>query len=44
MNHSLKETILLSVKIAASFSKQKASVEDFILALIKNNSWFSRLL
>lgn len=44
MNNSLKETILLSVKIAASFSKQKASVEDFILALIKNNSWFSRLL
>lgn len=44
MSNSLKETILLSVKIAASFSKQKASIEDFLLALIKNNSWFSRVL
>jgi len=37
MNNSLKETILLSVKIASSFSKQKASTEDFLLALLKNN-------
>lgn len=44
MNQSLKETILLSVKIAASFSKQKASVEDFLLALLKNNGWFCKLL
>lgn len=44
MNNHLKETILLSVKIAASFSKPKASVEDFLLALIKNNDWFSKIL
>lgn len=44
MNNHLKETILLSVKTAASFSKPKASVEDFLLALIKNNNWFSKIL
>ncbi len=44
MSNPLKETILLSVKIAAWYTKEKASVEDFILALIKNNSWFSKLL
>ncbi len=44
MNSSLKDTILLSVKIAASFSKPKASLEDFLLALIRNNGWFVRLL
>ena len=37
MHKSLKDTILFSVKIAASFSKEKASVEDFLIALIKNN-------
>ncbi len=44
MNNHLKETILLSVKIASSFSKPKASVEDFLLALIKNNWWFNNAL
>ncbi|MDD5770274.1 MAG: ATP-dependent Clp protease ATP-binding subunit [Candidatus Gracilibacteria bacterium] len=44
MTNSLKETILLSVKIAASFSKPKASIEDFLLALINNNGWFVKLL
>lgn len=44
MNKTLKDTILFSVKIAASFSKDKASIEDFLLALIKNNSWFSKTL
>jgi len=44
MNNSLKETILLSVKIASSFSKQKASTEDFLLALLKNNWWFVKAL
>ena len=43
MSTSLKETILFSVKIAASFSKHKASVEDFLLALIKNNTWLSKM-
>ena len=44
MSNSLKETILLSVKIASNFAKPKASLEDFILALIKNNWWFSKSL
>ncbi len=44
MQNSLKETILLSVKIASSFSKSRASTEDFLLALIKNNWWFNRAL
>jgi hypothetical protein len=44
MNNKLKETILFSVKIAASFSKPKATIEDFLIALIKNNSWFSHML
>lgn len=44
MNKTLKDTILFSVKIAASFSKDKASIEDFLFALIKNNSWFSKTL
>ncbi len=44
MQNSLKETILLSVKIASAFSKSRASVEDFLLALIKNNGWFNKAL
>ncbi len=44
MENSLKETILLSVKIASNFSKPKASVEDFLLALLKNNWWFNKAL
>jgi hypothetical protein len=39
MNTRLKNTILGSVKIAASFSKQKASIEDFLLSMIRNDSW-----
>ena len=26
------------------FSKEKASVEDFLIALIKNNGWFNKVL
>jgi hypothetical protein len=44
MNNKLKDSILLSVKIAASFSKPKASLEDFLLALIRGNTWFVRML
>jgi hypothetical protein len=44
MQNSLKETILLSVKIASNFSKSRASCEDFLLALIRNNSWFHKAL
>lgn len=39
MNNNLKNTILLSVKIAVSFQKPKASIEDFLLALIENKWW-----
>jgi hypothetical protein len=34
MDEELKQTILLSFKIATSFEKEKASIEDFVLALI----------
>jgi hypothetical protein len=44
MEQSLKDILLESVKIASSFSKPKASIEDFILALISSNSWFNRIL
>lgn len=44
MNKKLKDSILFSFKIASSFSKPKATIEDFLLALIKNNSWFSKML
>ncbi len=39
MNDRLKSTILGSVKIAASFSKAKASLEDFLISMIRNDSW-----
>ncbi len=44
MQNSLKETILLSVKIASNFSKSRASCEDFLLALLKNKGWFHHTL
>ena len=44
MNSRLKNTILWSVKIAASFSKPKASIEDFLLSMIKNDSWIVSFL
>ncbi len=39
MNSRLKNIILWSVKVAASYSKQRASIEDFLLSMIKNDSW-----
>lgn len=42
ISKTLKDTILLSFKIASSYSKNKASTEDFLLALIKNNWWLNR--
>jgi hypothetical protein len=39
MNSRLKNIILGSVKVAASFSKQRASLEDFLISMIKNDSW-----
>ncbi|MFK7779642.1 MAG: ATP-dependent Clp protease ATP-binding subunit [Candidatus Gracilibacteria bacterium] len=44
MNTRLKKTILGSVKIAATFSKPKASIEDFLLSMIKNDSWIVSFL
>jgi hypothetical protein len=34
---------LASVKTAASFSKQKASLEDFLIALLKKKTWFYKM-
>lgn len=44
MNTRLKNLILWSVKIAASFSKNKASLEDFLISMLKNDSWFVSFL
>lgn len=44
MSQKLKEVILWSVKIAASFWKEKASLEDFVLSLIKNDIWLTKTL
>lgn len=42
----LKELIVLSMKVAASFSKPHAGVEDFLLALFRaeTEAWFYQLL
>lgn len=44
MNTRLKNVILWSVKIAASFTKERASLEDFLLSMIKNDSWLVSFL
>lgn len=44
LSKEVKETILVSVKTAASFGKQKASLEDFLIALIKKKTWFYKML
>lgn len=44
MEKDLKDTILLSMKVATSFSKQKTSIEDFLIALIRKKTWFSAVL
>lgn len=44
MSPSLKETLLSSIKIAASYDKPKASIEDFLIALIRKNSFLNRIL
>ncbi len=41
---NLKNTILGSVKIAASHSKEKASIEDFLLSTIRNDQWVPSFL
>ncbi len=44
MNNELKNIILSSVKTAANFKKAKASIEDFLLALLQNGNWLNNLL
>ncbi len=44
MNQNLKDVILWSVKIAASYSKSKATIEDFLLSTIKNWKWLPSFL
>lgn len=44
MNNRLKNCILWSVKIAASYSKEKASLEDFLISIIINDSWINSFL
>ncbi len=44
MDNTLKNTILTSVKITASFSKSKTTLEDFLIALIRNKWWFYKAL
>ncbi|MDD4151588.1 MAG: ATP-dependent Clp protease ATP-binding subunit [Candidatus Gracilibacteria bacterium] len=44
LSKELKDSILNSVKIAASFSKEKASTEDFLLTLIRKKTWFYEIL
>lgn len=42
---ALKNSIVSSIKVAASFEKRKAGVEDFLLSLLKARSaWFVEML
>jgi hypothetical protein len=43
MGTKLKEIILGSVKIAASYSKEKATIEDFILSMMENDNFLSNI-
>ena len=44
LDAKMKEIILASVKIAAELGKAKASLEDFLLALLANGDWLPNLL
>lgn len=44
LNTKLKDVVLWSVKIAASYSKDKASLEDLLLSMIKNDIWIVKFL
>lgn len=44
MSTRLKNIILWSVKIAASHEKSKASLEDFLLSMLRNDSWIANFL
>ncbi len=40
ISKTLKDIIISSVKVAASREKKKAWIEDFLLAMLKNNEWW----
>ena len=44
MDKDLKDIILWSVKIAASFSKERASIEDYLISMLNNHAWFASFL
>ena len=44
MSNKLKDIILGSVKIAATHSKPKSTLEDFLISLIKNDTWLPNFL
>lgn len=44
MSNKLKEIILGSVKIAASYGKEKADIEDFLLSMVKQDIWLANVL
>lgn len=44
MDRDLKETLLSSIKIANSFNKDKATLEDFLLAILKKGTWLTWIL
>ena len=44
MSNRLKNVILWSAKIAATYSKQRASTEDFLLSILSNDSWLNSFL
>ncbi len=44
MNERLKKVILWSIKIAAKHSKPKATIEDFLISSLTNDSWFNSFL
>lgn len=46
ISQRVKDLIVMSMKVAASFQKSQASVEDFILAIfrIQTENWFYQLL
>lgn len=46
ISQRVKDLIIMSMKVAASFQKSQASVEDFILAIfrIQTENWFYQFL
>ena len=44
MDNVLKDVVLASVKIAAEYGKTKASLEDFLLAMMSVWNWLNKIL